>query len=55
MLGAPRLTLPRGNNLSAYDASYLELAIRRNLPLATIDIKLKRAADVVGVALLQIS
>ena len=49
------LNLARGNNLSAYDASYLELAIRRDLPLATIDTKLKRAADAIGVALLCIA
>jgi hypothetical protein len=28
--------------LTAYDASYLELALRRNLPLATLDIELNR-------------
>ena len=30
-------------NLSAYDASYLELAIRSSLPIATLDRKLRQA------------
>ena len=43
--------LARAHNLSAYDATYLELAIRRGLPLACLDGKLKTAAQAVGVAL----
>jgi predicted nucleic acid-binding protein len=35
--------------LTLYDASYLELALRRSLPLATFDKALKRAADLAGV------
>ena len=38
------LHLARSQNLSAYDASYLELAMRRNLPLATLDNELRNAA-----------
>ena len=49
------LSLARGHHLSAYDAAYLELAIRRGLPLATIDGKLRTAAQAVGVALLEVS
>lgn len=45
------LALARAQNLSAYDAAYLELAMRRGLPLATLDDKLKAAATAVGVAL----
>lgn len=45
------LALARSHNLSAYDAAYLELAMRRGLPLATLDAKLKAAATAVGVAL----
>ena len=45
------LALARGHKLSAYDAAYLELAIRRRLPLATLDGPLKSAAAAVGVAL----
>ena len=43
--------LGRTHNLSAYDASYLELAMRLGLPLATLDGKLKAAAQAVGVLL----
>ena len=43
--------LARAHNLSAYDATYLELAIRRGLPLACLDGKLKTAAGAVGVSL----
>ena len=42
------LSLARTHHLSAYDASYLELALRRGLPLATLDDKLKAAAKAVG-------
>ena len=45
------LHLARAHNLSIYDASYLELAIRRGLELATQDEKLKTAAAAVGVSL----
>jgi len=34
------VNLGRSQNLSAYDAAYLELAMRRGLPLATLDDKL---------------
>lgn len=44
------LSLARAYQLSAYDAAYLELALRRNLPLATLDDRLKDAAAAVGVA-----
>ena len=39
--------------LSAYDAAYLELALRRELPLATRDAALMRAAQASGVRLAQ--
>ncbi|MBL4608590.1 MAG: type II toxin-antitoxin system VapC family toxin [Pseudomonadales bacterium] len=38
------IALARAYNLSSYDASYLELAIRDGLPLATLDKKLVKAA-----------
>ncbi len=44
-------SLAREHGLSAYDAAYLELAMRRGLPLATLDKKLKTAAAAVGVPL----
>ncbi len=37
--------------LTPYDAAYLELAIRRKLPLASFDDALRDAGAVVGVAL----
>ncbi len=37
--------LAREAQLSTYDASYLELAIRKNLPLATLDNALLKAAE----------
>jgi predicted nucleic acid-binding protein len=43
--------LSRAHNLSAYDAAYLELAMRRGLPLASLDAPLKTAAQAVGVPL----
>jgi predicted nucleic acid-binding protein len=45
------LRLARNYHLSAYDASYLELALRRGLPLATLDAGLKSAASAAGVQL----
>ena len=39
----------RQQNLTAYDAAYLELALRRSLPLATLDHNLKKAAKDLGV------
>jgi len=47
--------LARGHNLSAYDASYLELAVRLGLPLACLDGKLKTAAAAVGVPLYEVA
>lgn len=35
--------------LTLYDAAYLELAVRRNLPLATQDAELRAAAKTAGV------
>jgi predicted nucleic acid-binding protein len=37
-------TLARSLNLSSYDASYLDLAIRKGLPIASLDKNLIRAA-----------
>jgi predicted nucleic acid-binding protein len=47
---ARALDLARAHRLSVYDAMYLEVAIRRGLPLATLDGDLKRAARAAGVA-----
>ena len=45
------LNIARIHNLSAYDAAYMELAMRRSIPLATIDNKLKTAAQTAGIEL----
>ena len=46
------LALARRHRLSVYDASYLELAQREGMPLASLDRDLIRAAGLQGVALL---
>jgi predicted nucleic acid-binding protein len=48
------LTLADRHQLTVYDATYLELALRRSLPLATLDRDLRKAAMVEGVVLLGI-
>jgi predicted nucleic acid-binding protein len=48
--GVHRLAL--SYRLTSYDATYLELAIRLNLPLATLDDELIRAAKAAGVPVL---
>jgi len=42
------LALARQYALTAYDAAYLELAVRRGSPLATFDMRLARAAAALG-------
>ena len=46
------LDLARRFNLSVYDAAYLETALRRSLPLATLDHRMRKAAEALGVTLL---
>jgi predicted nucleic acid-binding protein len=46
------LPLAERHQLRLYDAAYLELALRRKLPLATLDGDLQRAASVEKVRLL---
>jgi predicted nucleic acid-binding protein len=48
------LALGRAGNLSSYDAAYLELAMRRGVPIATLDQKLIEAANSVAAPLLEI-
>ena len=45
------LSLAREQNLSSYDAAYLDLAIREGIPLATLDEGLRAAATQIGVPL----
>jgi predicted nucleic acid-binding protein len=44
------INLARQHGLSAYDAAYLEIALRKKVPLATLDTRLEAAAIAVGVA-----
>jgi predicted nucleic acid-binding protein len=46
------LALCRTHQLTSYDAIYLDLAVRRNLPLATLDDDLRKTAKKLGVPLL---
>lgn len=46
------VTLAREQGLSAYDAAYLDLAMRNGLPLATLDAALRQAAERCGVSLI---
>ncbi|MDA0835601.1 MAG: type II toxin-antitoxin system VapC family toxin [Planctomycetota bacterium] len=46
------LPLARAHGITTYDASYLELALRRKLPLATLDDELRTAATALGLEVL---
>lgn len=46
------LALGEKHGLTVYDAAYLELALRRQLPLGTLDAALRKAAQTEGIALL---
>lgn len=46
------LALCRTHRLTSYDAIYLDLALRRNLPLATLDDALRKTANKLGIRLL---
>jgi predicted nucleic acid-binding protein len=43
------LALVRATDLSSYDASYLDLSMRKGLPIATLDTRLISAARMVNV------
>ena len=43
------LSLAREHELSAYDAAYLDLAMREGLPLATLDEQLAKVARKLGI------
>lgn len=45
-------TLAREHVLSAYDGVYLELAVRKNVPIATLDKILRKAAKALGISLM---
>lgn len=50
----PTLALSDRHNLTLYDAAYLELALRRRLPLASLDAELRAAAAAEGVIALPV-
>ena len=43
------LPLAREYDLSAYDAAYLDVAVRHEIPLATLDGKLQKACTAAGI------
>jgi predicted nucleic acid-binding protein len=45
-------SLAQIRRVAAYDAAYLDLAIRKNLPLATSDKPLQDAASALGISLM---
>ena len=49
------LGLARRHRLSAYDALYLEVALRRGLPLATLDAALREASAAEGVRIVGVA
>jgi predicted nucleic acid-binding protein len=54
--GAPEFVaavtpLARAHGLTSYDASYLEVAVRRNLPVATMESRLQAVAQTLGLKL----
>ena len=46
--GSLLFDLARRHSLTIYDAAYLEIAVRRSLPLATLDRRLSDAAESIG-------
>lgn len=47
------LDLAQRHDLSVYDAAYLEVAMRRGLPIASLDLRLRRAAAASRIALIE--
>ena len=45
------MALAREHKLTAYDAAYLEVALRRRMPLLTLDRRLRAAATLAGARL----
>ena len=46
------LALARSNNLSSYDASYLDLSMRKGIPIATLDTRLITASKKTDIPIL---
>jgi predicted nucleic acid-binding protein len=47
------LSVARQQEVTEYDAAYVELALREGLPLATLNAKLRRAARPAGIVLVE--
>lgn len=47
------LALGRANHLSSYDSAYLDIAMRKDCPIATLDKKLIEVAKKVDVTVLE--
>ena len=48
------LSVARQHQLTEYDAAYVELALRKGFPLATLDDKLRQAARMAGIKLVSV-
>jgi predicted nucleic acid-binding protein len=48
------LSVARQYQLTEYDAAYLELALRKGLPFATLDDRLRQAARMAGIRLVRV-
>lgn len=48
------LPLARESDLSAYDAAYLDVAVRHEIPLATLDHSLQKACATAGISIFKI-
>jgi predicted nucleic acid-binding protein len=48
------LSVARQYQLTEYDAAYLELALRKGFPFATLDDRLRRAARMAGISLVRV-
>jgi predicted nucleic acid-binding protein len=48
------LSVARQHQLTEYDAAYLELALRKGLPFATLDDRLRQAARKAGIRLVRV-
>ena len=48
------LPLAREHDLSAYDAAYLDVAVRHEIPLATLDGALKKACTLAGIKIFKV-
>jgi len=47
------IAVARQSRLTAWDAAYFERALHRNLPLASLDDKLRAASETTGIGLLR--